>query len=81
MLSTARTGVPQLAQREPGRTIDWPAGMRAMQTLKKLPHTAPNSAASHDRERRDAREARSHPYDERLSRGSSRQPRASRGSR
>src|SRR3954466_5346780 len=39
-------GVPQLPQREPGGTIDRPAGMRAMQTLKKLPHTAPNTAAS-----------------------------------
>ena len=45
MLSTARMGVPQLPQREPGRTIYRPAGMRAMQTLKKLPHTAPNAAA------------------------------------
>ena len=46
MLSKARIGTPQLPQRDPGRTIDRPAGMRAMQTLKKLPHTAPNTAAT-----------------------------------
>src|SRR5688572_11590561 len=46
MLSDGRIGTPQLPQRDPGRTIDRPAGMRAMQTLKKLPQTAPNSAAT-----------------------------------
>ena len=51
MLSAARIGVPQLAQRDRGRTIDSPAGTRAMQTLKKLPQTAPNSRR-HRRHRR-----------------------------
>src|SRR5690348_2954960 len=45
MLSVGRIGAPQLPQREPGRTTDWPAGTRAMQTLKKLPQIAPNAAA------------------------------------
>ena len=45
MLSAARTGAPQLRQREPGRTTDSPRGTRTMATLKKLPHTAPNSPA------------------------------------
>ena len=38
--------MPQLPQRDPGRTIDWLAGMRAMQTSKKLPQIAPNTAAN-----------------------------------
>jgi hypothetical protein len=46
MLSTGRTGVPQARQRDPGRTTDIPSGMRAMQTLKKLPQTAPSSPAA-----------------------------------
>ncbi len=40
------------AQREPGRTIDSPRGTRTMQTLKKLPQTAPNSPAVTTREGR-----------------------------
>jgi hypothetical protein len=46
MLSAARTGVAQCGQREPGRTIDSPRGIRTMATLKKLPQTAPNSPAA-----------------------------------
>src|SRR5450432_3417977 len=46
MLSAARTGAPQPSQREAGRTTDSPRGTRSMQTLKKLPHRAPNTPAS-----------------------------------
>src|SRR3954468_15048830 len=46
MLSAARTGAAQCGQREPGRTIDSPRGIRTMATLKKLPQTAPNSPAA-----------------------------------
>jgi hypothetical protein len=58
MLSAARTGAAQCGQRDPGRTIDWPRGIRTMTTLKKLPHTAPNSPAArtpNDEEERKAR--------------------------
>ena len=41
MLSNHAIGFPH-AQREPGRTIDLPAGMRRMQTFRKLPTHAPN---------------------------------------
>ena len=46
MLSQARTGAPQLPQRDPGRTTDSPLGTRAMTTLKKLPQIAPHTAAT-----------------------------------
>ena len=45
-MSSARTGAPHAPQRDPGRTMDCPKGTRSMQTLKKLPHTAPNTAAA-----------------------------------
>ncbi len=45
MLSKARTEAPQAAQREPGRTTDSCFGTRSMQTLRKLPQTAPKSPA------------------------------------
>jgi hypothetical protein len=35
-------GVSQRGQREPGDTMDKPAGIRDMQTFKKLPTTMPN---------------------------------------
>src|SRR6185312_188307 len=44
-LSNARTGAPQVGQREPGRTTDSPRGTRTMATLKKLPQIAPNNPA------------------------------------
>src|SRR3954463_8375409 len=58
MLSAARTGAAQCGQRDPGRTIDSPRGIRTMATLKKLPQTAPNSPAAttpNDEEERKAR--------------------------
>ena len=45
MLSRARTGLPQAKQCEGGLTTDMPRGMRAMQTLRKLPQVAPNTTA------------------------------------
>ena len=41
ILSCHLIGAPQ-AQCEPGVTTDWPAGMRWMQTLRKLPMQAPS---------------------------------------
>lgn len=41
MLSNHAIGFPH-AQRDPGRTIDYPAGILRMQTLRKLPTHAPN---------------------------------------
>jgi hypothetical protein len=41
-LSYGFTALPQFGQREPGETIDTPAGIRVMQTFKKLPITSPN---------------------------------------
>src|SRR5579872_3586251 len=36
---------PHETQREPGKTMDSPAGRRTMTTLRKLPQTAPKAAA------------------------------------
>src|SRR5689334_6771440 len=45
MLSYARMPLPQRGQRDRGRMTDCSAGSRTMQTLRKLPNSAPNSAA------------------------------------
>jgi hypothetical protein len=45
-LSQARTVLPHEKQCDAGRTTDSPRGTRAMQTLKKLPHSAPNTPAT-----------------------------------
>jgi hypothetical protein len=45
MLSQARTGCPHVMQREAGLTTDSPRGTRATTTFRKLPQTAPNTAA------------------------------------
>ena len=45
MLSNARTGAWHAKQCDPGLTTDNPRGTRAMQTLRKLPHRAPQSPA------------------------------------
>lgn len=44
-LSQAATGRWQEKQCDPGRTIDMPRGIRAMQTFAKLPSSAPSTAA------------------------------------
>lgn len=41
----AFSAVPQAGQREPGRAIETPSGMRWMQTLRKLPQMAPQTKA------------------------------------
>jgi len=43
MLSYGLMGCWQAMQWEPGNTIDCPAGMRKMHTLRKLPTIAPNT--------------------------------------
>ena len=43
MLSLQPTGRPHLGQRDGGETTDCSAGSRTMQTLRKLPMTAPNT--------------------------------------
>jgi hypothetical protein len=45
MFSYARIGRSQWGQREPGETIDIPAGQRLMQTLRKDPMQAPTMNA------------------------------------
>ena len=45
MLSTFRSGVPQLGHRDRGRTRDSPAGTRWIATVRKLPKTRPNGRA------------------------------------
>ena len=41
MLSYGRMAVPHFGQAEAGSTIDLPAGIRTMQTFKKLPMISP----------------------------------------
>ena len=49
MLSYQAMGFSQRGQRERGRTTDWFAGSRTMQTLRKLPTTSPKQAGDdHD---------------------------------
>ena len=45
MLSTLRSGVPQLGHRDRGRTRESPAGTRWITTVRKLPNTKPNGRA------------------------------------
>src|ERR1041385_3629594 len=44
MLSYQATFVPHLGQRDGGETMDWSSGSLKMQTLRKLPMTAPKRA-------------------------------------
>ena len=46
MLSRASTRPPQAKQCDGGVTTEMPRGMRAMQTLRKLPQMAPKAAAT-----------------------------------
>ena len=51
MLSYQAIGRSQRGQRERGRTTDWLAGSRTMQTLRKLPTIRPEHAGDdHDEE-------------------------------
>jgi hypothetical protein len=43
MLSQGRMDLPHFGQWEAGKTMDFPSGIRQMQTLRKLPIAAPKT--------------------------------------
>jgi len=46
MLSHGLIGLPHFGQADGGETMDFPAGIRRMQTFKKLPIAKPNANAT-----------------------------------